>query len=237
MPVTIKRNKIKSVADFEKQFKKGSGNGGSSAGKGPLYPTRVGYKGRNVFSVRFLAGPEQWVNYFQYWDPSLNRPVIQTEENEAEYDERGLRPSIIHLAPALDIETGQVVVLELKWSLVKDVQALREKYSQKGLELTEFDVELEKRGSTKEDTEYRATYDGKVELDLSRYPIPGGSTDWQDYLWKFLDRLVGNDDDEDDDAVEDDDSTDEADVSEEEVETPVAVPAKKRVLRKVGASN
>lgn len=213
MTVTIKRRRVESIEDFEKAFEKKSNTNGFK------WPTRVGYKGRNIFTVRFLTDFDQWVNYEQYYDPATKRYVVATEENEESFSDRNIYPSVIHLASALDIENGEVIVLELKWTMVQEIKALRDK---KGLPITDFDIELERRGEGKETT-YRATYDGKAEMDLSRYEIPGNFKSWQDYLWTIVERLAGNDDDSSDDDLEDDNETD----SEVE-EKPVRKVALKR---------
>lgn len=203
MTVTIKRNRVTSIEDFEKAFEKKS-----NSNNGFKWPTRVGYKGRNFITVRFLTEFDQWVNYQQYYDPAARRFVVATEENEDSFAERGITPSTIHLASALDVETGEVIVIELKWTMVKEIKAIRDK---KNAPITEFDIELEKRGEGKESTEYRASYEGRSDLDVTRYQIPGDFKSWQDYLWNVVERLAGTADDDDDDLDDDtdDDSTEE----------------------------
>ena len=196
MTVTIKRNKITSIEEFEKRFEKRA-----SSNSGVKWPTRLGKDGRNFFSVRFLTEPNEWVNYEQYYDPAIKRYVVATEENEDSYSERNIKPSIIHLAAAVDVATSEVIVLELKWTLVKEVNALRTKYAEKGKSLSDFDIELERRGEGKE-TEYRASYDGSSDVDVSRYEIPGDYKSWQDYLWDVVELVSGNDKD-DSDGVDD----------------------------------
>jgi len=204
MTVTIKRNRVSSIEDFEKRFEK-------KTNTNIKYPTRVGYKGRNIFSVRFLTEPNQWVDYGQYYDPSTKRYVIATEENEESFDSRGIKPSYLYLASALDVETGEVLVLELKYTMAKEIKAIRDK---KG-DITTYDIELEKRGEGKE-TEYRAAYDGKSTVDVARYEIPDGFDSWQNYLWVVVERLAGTGEDDSDDDVDDDTDSDDTDEAEEE---------------------
>ena len=183
---TIKRGRVSSIEEFEKQFeKKERANSG-------IWPIRVD-KNRTSLVVRFLTDPSGWVWYQQYWDQALKRTVIATEENEEEYEERGIRPTTVFLAPAILVENNQIVVVELRWSLAEAVKAVSNKYEEKFGSITNYDVELERTGTTKDDVKYHAYYEpGGAKLDLARYEIPEGHSTWQEFLWSVAERLADN---------------------------------------------
>lgn len=194
MALNIKRKTVDSVEDFEKQFEK------KTRSTNYKYPVRV----KDRLRVHFLTEPNQWVQYEQYWDPALGRPVIATEENEEAYKARNIKSSPLYLAAALDVKTAEVIVVELKYSLAKEIAyIIKEKKDEVG-PLTSYDVELVKRGTTKDDTEYRANYDGRSDLDVSRYPAPAGFTDWQAYLWNVVEFLINGTAGEEEDPIADD---------------------------------
>lgn len=228
----IKRGKVNSIADFEKKFDKKTNNTNT------IWPTRLGGKnGKTELEIRFLTEPDGWIYYEQYWDPQLNRPVIATDENEEAYEARNLKPGVIYLASAIDVETNAIIVVELKWSLVKKIKAVREQYENKFGPLTAYDIVLKKTGSTKEDTEYHAFFNGASPLDVDRYEVPGGNKTWQDYLWTVVEKLLGNDDDaEVEDSIEEDtDLGDDAEVESEDTEEEKSAPKRRVVRKKVNA--
>lgn len=188
--MAIKRGRVETIEDFERQFEKKENEGTT------YYPYRVGYKGNNSLVVRFLTEPNGWVWYQQYWNPALNGgkggTVIATEENEDEYAERNIRPSTVYLAPAVLVENQRIIVVELRWSLADAVKAVRDKYEDKFGPLTAYDVELKKEGEGKDGTKYRAFFDDKTDVDVSRYEIPNGHKTWQDFLWSVVEQLDSN---------------------------------------------
>lgn len=225
--MAVKIRSASSVKEFEKRFEEKKG--GST--KGIVWPTRLGGKRGNALSVRFLTDETEWAEFAQYWVPALSKYVIETEENEEGYQEMGLRRSWVTLAGALDIETGQVIVIQMPYSLAKEVTLLRKKYEDKnGAALVDLDIELVKRGEG-QDTEYRAAYEGKSEMDLSRFAIPNGAETWKTYLWDLVARMAGEVEDDADDSEDDlDDDTEAEDEATESKTEPKTEP--KRVLRR-----
>lgn len=141
-------------------------SGSKSGGRIQFIPKTGG------ISVRFLTDSDEWQWYEEYWDTALGKPVLATEENEDEYEERGIRASIRYLAAAVSIADNREIAIKLPYSLAQDIKHAETHYlEKKGWSLTDYDLELSREGEGT-DTTYRYIFEGKSELDLTRYKVP-----------------------------------------------------------------
>lgn len=186
MAYKIKGGVVGTIDNFNKTFEK-------KAKSSTAYPTRIPKAGESIIG-RFLTGPEEWVEFYQFFSPT-DGYVIETEENSDHYREQGLYPSKLFLAAFLIKATNQVVALELKKTLAEQIGLFLEKQAKKGKTLQDFDLELFKNG-TGTDTKYHYVLDSADEVDLSNYVIPD--------LWETVKALLGDDDGDDTSSIEDD---------------------------------
>lgn len=133
--------------------------------------------------VRFLSNPEDGWSYFeQVFDPSKRGPQILTESNSEYYEQKRhdsggemFRPSTRYYAPALEIKTGETIIVEILHSMISELLALGDRWGEKTTgkkgDITGIDIALFKTG-TGQDTKYHAAFVGAADLDLSQYEVP-----------------------------------------------------------------
>jgi hypothetical protein len=186
----IKARKFKSMREVKKAAK--------SRGGGGQYLKRTPSEGS--ISVRFLDEPTGWVEYVEHYEethepryfPCVD-PVSNCPGNHGQGDGRASKR---WLAPAIDLESNQVVPLVLPVSAVDVLLARYDKFGT----LLDRDYEIAKTGSGF-DTKYDVDYEPATKKNLAKYEVPD--------LYAILEAQLGSDEDDEDEFDEDFDEEDE----------------------------
>lgn len=140
--------------------------------------------------VRFLEDPTEWYNYNVHFDEVLKRSFPCIGDN-CPGCAQGLRKTARYLCNALDVETDEVIPLELPKSLTSQLVTI---YDRKDT-LMDRDYELIREG-TGMDTTYSAIPEAPQQRKLSRYDLH----DLQDKLDSAYRAVFDVDDDDEDEA-------------------------------------
>lgn len=210
----------------------------------------VRVKGDTEMTVRFLAEPDQWKEYWEHYTKDYN--FFPCNTGDCVGCEEGHKPSYRVLAPVIDLDERKVVAVVLPKSII---ESLVRRYD-KAHTVMDRDFTIVRIGTGQNDTTYELQSEGRKKRDLSRFEIPdleeilvaqipsGDSDDEDDEDENFLRdkpkkktpptkktakaatkrRVVDEDDDDDDD---DDDFDD-----DEEVTRPKRTMGKKRTMRR-----
>lgn len=231
----IRGGKVKSIKALKTSLKKGSSGS---------YLARVGEDGR---IVRFMTEPDEFIEYFEYYDETENSYFPEVEGVTPNLRE-GQRSSKRFLASAVDVSEGKVIPLVLPATVMTSLLKKYDKYAT----LTDRDYEITKEGTGKQ-TVYDVTPEPPTRMKMDRYEeidlmkmleaqIPGGDIededgDDEDEAPRKSSRGGGGrkrpkppvDDDDDDD---DEDDEDEAPVRRKKPvakASPKKRPARKRI--------
>lgn len=140
----------------------GGGSGGAKLPKGYRFIPKD-----KELIVRFLTGTDEWVSFREGWIG--NTPVVVDEDLVEEWqEEHGRWPSTRFLAPAIDVDNNEPIVVQIPLTLAKKFVMREDKLAEKGKDLTDYDYELSKSGSG-QDTEYFDDQVGAGKIDLERY--------------------------------------------------------------------
>lgn len=184
--MAVQGSKVGSIKNLRRSLKSGQ------AGPIRYIPKGDGDKPGEI-TVRFLEEPDEWFNFKEHWDESLNKsypcvgddcPGCRTEERLASR----------YLANALDIETDKVIAIQMAKDLTNK---LLRKYERFGT-ITDRDYVLVREGQGLK-TEYDCEYEDPMKRRVQQYEL----LDLQDVLDKAF-AAVFNDDDDDDDEPEED---------------------------------
>lgn len=180
--MAIRGGKVKSIKALKSSLKKGSSGS---------YLERIKEEG---FLARFLQEPEEWIEYFEYYDeadkafyPEVDGVTLPTDSKSGER----VKPSKRYLANAINVNENKVVPLVLPKSVAGILLKRYEKYGT----LLDRDYELSREG-TGFDTEYDAVGEPPSRMNLSKY-------DPLDLIQVLESQLPGGDEDEDDDDEDD----------------------------------
>src|ERR1019366_7317547 len=146
--------KAGSIKDLKATLKRKSGGG--------TWIKKIPKDGSLV--VRFLQEPDEFIQYEECWDPTRKRSFPWAEglvEGE-DYE----RKSTCFLANALDRESGKVVPLQIKTTVLNRIILKFEKYST----ILDRDYEIAKFGE-KLDTEYDVTPESPSRFNASKYEL------------------------------------------------------------------
>ena len=143
-----------SVEDFEKRLK--------NRNNGPI----VKIEKDVPITVRFLADPDGWLGYEEHYTEEFAYFPC-TDEGCPGCDE-GHRASSRSLAPALDVETGRVIVIQIPKQLGETFL----KRWKRNRTLMDRDYELSREGEGRMDTKYDAIPGSPTKRDISKYTIP-----------------------------------------------------------------
>lgn len=181
--MAIRGGKVKSIKALKSSLKKGSTGS---------YLERIKEEG---FLARFLQEPEEWIEYFEYYDEADKAFYPEVEGVTLPIDSKSgekVKPSKRYLANAIDVNENKVVPLVLPKSVAAILLKRYEKYGT----LLDRDYELSREG-TGYDTEYDAVGEPPSRMSLSKY-------DPLDLIQVLESQLPGGDDDDEDDDDEED---------------------------------
>lgn len=195
--MAIRGGKAKSMKTLKSSLKRKSSEN---------YLKRIPNEG---ITIRFMTEPDEFFEYYEYWDPSDKAYYPEVEGVEPNI-EPGRKPAKRFLANAVDISEGKVIPLVLPATALAQLVKKYDKYGT----ILDRDYEINREG-TGIDTEYDVTPEPASAMKMSRFK----ELDLQAVLES---QLPGANEDEDEDEVDED----------EEDEAP-----RRSAKRKVGGSS
>lgn len=178
----IRGGKVGSFKKLKASVKKGANSS---------YLSRIGAEG---ITVRFMQEPDEWIEYFEYYDETEKQFFPEVEGVTPNLSE-GQRSSKRYLAAAVDVAEGKVIPLVLPKSVVSILVKKYEKYNT----LIDRDYEITREG-TGFDTEYDVTPEPPMKMKMARYQMI-------DLMAALESQIPGGDIDDEEDDDEDEDET------------------------------
>ena len=186
MESKLAARKVGSLKGLKESLKRGSG-----AGLIQSVPT-------DGITVRFLAEPDTWIGYYEYYDSEANAFIPMAEGEQLP---KGVRPSMRYLGNAVIVsdhpQQDRVVALKMAKTLAVSLVAKFEKYDT----LLDRDYELDRIGEGF-DTTYDVTPEAPSKRNMRKYE----AMDLEDVLAKSRASGLGIDLNGDGEVVEDDDA-------------------------------
>lgn len=143
-------------------------------------------KADEVLKVRFLQEPEDWEEgYYHYLNGKFQWCNRTRKCDGCRSQDRARK---IVLANAVDLEKGQVVIMQMPPTLADQVLKRYDKWET----VMDRDYELSREGSGQNDTRYSVDYDPPKKRNLDRYEL-------HDIAENILAEIGDDDEDEDDD--------------------------------------
>lgn len=180
--MAIRGGKAKSMKSLKSSLKRKSSEN---------YLKRIPNEG---ITVRFMTEPDEFFEYYEYWDPSDKAYYPEVEGVEPNI-EPGRKPAKRFLANAVDVSEGKVVPLVLPATALAQLVKKYDKYGT----ILDRDYEINREG-TGMDTEYDVTPEPASAMKMSRF----AELDLQAVLESQL--PGANEEDEDDDDEEEDEA-------------------------------
>lgn len=237
--MAIRGGKVKSIKKLKSSLKRGANQS---------FLKRIPKEG---LTVRFMTEPDEWIEYYEYYDVDVKHYVPEVEGVVPNIEE-GKKSSKRYLACVVDVMENKVEPLVLPKQVASAMLKKYDKYST----ILDRDYEITREGDGL-DTEYDVTPEPASKMNMSRFTVidlyaalesqvPGGAIDDEDEDDEDEDdepaprrskgRTPGKksrrDEPEDDEDFDDDEDEDDEPVRRKPAKSVSKTPTKKKPVKK-----